>query len=199
MARKSNISTNGGTTATGTGVGTSKRRRSPQADVARDPSPTGRTGLQDSRNASAPGLGDQIKTGRERAYASKGGKLRKSLGKGWQKKVYGKDFKYGTLKNLNQSVRDKRSKTMSINERIKELESQQASGGNKDQIQARLEKLESNKKIVAGNLLKAKDSREGFTKLRDKAIDNIATKSVGERKRLRDKAISKVLNRHKVK
>lgn len=189
---------NGGTTAP---VGTGNRRRSPQADVAADPSPTG-VGSKKVVGRSTPPPGassaQQAAFYKRQNYEATGGRLKKALGKGFQKKIYGKDYKYGTLKNLNKKISETHNRQKSIAEKGRALKAELASGsGNKSALQDRLHKLEANSAIVMKNRLTAKADRQKFTNMRNAAVSKLSNMTPAQKEAMRKRGASKVLEKHK--
>lgn len=188
------LKSNGAVTATGVGVGQSKRLRSPRADIAHDPSPTGRSALQKARKLTNLGYSDLIKIKKEQNYANRGGKLRKSLGKNWQKKVYGKGYKYGTIKNMNKLQQERSKRNTNIKSKKQKLEKNLATSENKSAIEQRLSKLNENAKKVSQNREATQVSKDKLLSLRDKAIKKLSTASNGQKEQMRKRAVKKKLS-----
>lgn len=93
----------------------------------------------------------------------------------FQKAIYGNDYKYGTLKNLNKQVKSQRGKTTDIASKEKALQSQIASADAsvKSALQTRLDALTKNKDIVTKNLGATKKSRDKLIDVRNKALEGI--------------------------
>jgi hypothetical protein len=97
----------------------------------------------------------------------------------WQKQVYGKDFKPGTVGKLNEKVGEKRDLVKELKGKERALRSQasSASTDTKSAIEQRLSKLEQNTSTVKKNLFGTKQSRDKFIDLRDKAMQGIVAQA----------------------
>lgn len=179
------------------GVGSSKRRRKPAADQAADPSKTGAVGPKTVVTPhKPPTLGSRVKQGRKVAYQSKGGRIAKNLGKGWQRKVYGKGYQLGTVKKDNERINKSQANRKSVSQKIAALKSSLARGGDKTAVEKRLATAEANAKTVTKNLTTTKNSRDKFLGLRDQELKKLSNMTPTEKKRLRERAASKTLNKH---
>jgi hypothetical protein len=132
----------------------------------------------------------------KKAPGYKGKVLTKKMGKGWQKKVYGKKYKYGTVKNLNQSVKKGYNKVRKENASIRSAKAnlKKASGNatNAAAIQARLKTLEAEKNSAAQQIKGSKESRQKFLNLREKALSTtlgkVSQNEVGSARKAKVKA-----------
>lgn len=130
-----------------------------------------------------------------KAPGYKGKVLTRKMGKGWQKKVYGKNYKYGTVKNLNQDISQAQNKKRLTNERIAtakaNLKNASGNADNSAAIQARLKTLEDEKNSAADQIKGSKVQRQKFLDLRDKAIattlGKVSTNEVGSARKAKVK------------
>lgn len=125
-----------------------------------------------------PATPSETSKGRIKKTVNKGALLRKRFGKNWRQDVYGKNYKPGTVKNLNTRIQGDRSKIIRKKYFIDQAREnlKQSSGTNRAVIEARLKKLVEEKNSAADQIKGTKDQKQKFINLREKALSTTAGK-----------------------
>lgn len=104
---------------------------------------------------------------------------RKFGNKSFQKAVYGKNYKPGTVGKMTKTIQQTRKKEKTLNNLIKSTQSELASASNesKQALQKKLLNLTERKSTADNNIGNIKLNREHYLNLRDKALQQIAVKA----------------------
>jgi hypothetical protein len=98
----------------------------------------------------------------------------KRFGKDWRQKVYGKNFKPGTLKKENRIIQSSRAREKQVTSKLRKLEEKRVStpdsASNKDAIRKRIAELQKRSGRIESRLIDTKQSRKKFLETRNKAL-----------------------------
>lgn len=96
----------------------------------------------------------------------------------WRKYVYGKNYKGGTVGNLNKRVKTARGNQQDVVGKIKTIQKELASATGETQkaLERRLQKAQTNKATISRNISGSKSERDKYLKLRNKAVASTVRK-----------------------
>lgn len=96
--------------------------------------------------------------------------------KSWQKRIYGKNYKPGTLKNLQSKLKDQRFNLKKSNEKLSNLTSALSSTTDESQkaaLQKRLDTLNKNRETIKSNTSSTKKSTDKYLSKRSAMLKNL--------------------------
>lgn len=108
------------------------------------------------------------------------GTLQKAYGKtAYQKKIYGKNYKYGTLKNLNDRATKSHENAKTLRENLSKIKGQlsTADATTSEALKARIAKVQSVQQQALKNNKSANARRSNLVGMRKAAAANIVRKS----------------------